>query len=63
MLFFIKSILYNNGGFMKRGPIHKVVEISPETHDRLKEYCENNGLKICCFVSKIINDYLDQEEK
>jgi len=34
----------------------KNLKITPQTHKLLKEYCENNGLKMFAFVEKIIKE-------
>ena len=34
----------------------KNLKITPTTHKLLKEYCEDNGLKMIAFVEKLIND-------
>jgi hypothetical protein len=34
----------------------KNIKITPQTHKLLKEYCENNGLKMFAFVEKIIKE-------
>jgi len=38
---------------MKRS---KNLKITPTTHKILKDYCENNGLKMFAFVEKIIRE-------
>lgn len=38
---------------MKRS---KNLKITPKTHEILKKYCEENGLKMFAFVEKIIKD-------
>jgi hypothetical protein len=32
----------------------KNIKISEETHDVLKKYCDDKGLKICKFLEKLI---------
>ena len=39
--------------YMKRD---KNLKITPKTHDMLKKYCEENGLKMFAFVEKLIRD-------
>lgn len=34
----------------------KNLKITPNTHKLLKEYCEDNGLKMFSFVEKIIKE-------
>ena len=34
----------------------KNLKITPTTHKLLKEYCEDNGLKMFAFVEKLIKD-------
>jgi macrodomain Ter protein organizer (MatP/YcbG family) len=34
----------------------KNLKIQPEVHDRLKKYCQENGLKMFGFVEKLIRD-------
>jgi len=34
----------------------KNLKITPQTHKLLKEYCENNGLKMFAFVEKLIRE-------
>jgi hypothetical protein len=34
----------------------KNLKITPNTHKILKDYCEQNGLKMFSFVEKIIKD-------
>jgi len=34
----------------------KNLKITPNTHKLLKEYCQENGLKMFAFVEKIIKD-------
>ncbi len=34
----------------------KNLKITPATHNLLKEYCEDNGLKMFAFVEKLIKD-------
>ena len=34
----------------------KNLKITPQTHKLLKEYCENNGLKMFAFVEKLIKE-------
>ena len=34
----------------------KNLKITPSTHKILKEYCQDNGLKMFAFVEKIIRD-------
>lgn len=34
----------------------KNLKITPKTHKLLKEYCEENGLKMFAFVEKLIKD-------
>jgi hypothetical protein len=34
----------------------KNLKITPTTHTILKEYCEENGLKIFAFVERLIKD-------
>lgn len=34
----------------------KNLKITPETHKILKDYCEENGLKMFQFVEKLIKD-------
>jgi hypothetical protein len=34
----------------------KNIKITPKTHKILKEYCEENGLKMFAFVEKLIRD-------
>ena len=34
----------------------KNLKITPSTHKLLKEYCEENGLKMFAFVEKIIKE-------
>jgi hypothetical protein len=34
----------------------KNLKITPDTHKLLKEYCEENGLKMFAFVEKLIKD-------
>lgn len=38
---------------MKR---NKNIKITPQTHKLLKEYCEENGLKMFAFVEKLIKE-------
>lgn len=35
---------------------NKNIKITPNTHQILKKYCEENGLKMFSFVEKIIKD-------
>jgi len=39
--------------FMKRD---KNLKITPKTHEILKKYCEENGLKMFAFVEKLIRE-------
>ena len=39
--------------YMKRD---KNLKITPKTHEMLKKYCEDNGLKMFAFVEKLIRD-------
>ena len=34
----------------------KNIKITPQTHKLLKEYCEENGLKMFAFVEKLIKE-------
>ena len=34
----------------------KNLKITPNTHQLLKKYCEENGLKMMAFVEKLIRD-------
>ncbi len=34
----------------------KNLKITPKTHEILKKYCEENGLKMFSFVEKLIRD-------
>lgn len=34
----------------------KNLKITPQTHKLLKEYCEDNGLKMFAFVEKLIKE-------
>ena len=34
----------------------KNLKITPQTHKILKDYCEDNGLKMFAFVEKIIKE-------
>jgi len=34
----------------------KNLKITPQTHKLLKQYCEDNGLKMFAFVEKIIKE-------
>ena len=34
----------------------KNLKITPKTHELLKKYCEQNGLKMFSFVEKLIRD-------
>jgi hypothetical protein len=34
----------------------KNIKITPQTHQILKKYCEENGLKMFSFVEKIIKE-------
>jgi len=34
----------------------KNIKITPKTHEILKKYCEENGLKMFQFVEKLIRD-------
>ena len=34
----------------------KNLKITPQTHKLLKEYCEENGLKMFAFVEKLIKE-------
>jgi len=34
----------------------KNLKITPQTHKILKQYCEDNGLKMFAFVEKLIKD-------
>ena len=34
----------------------KNLKITPQTHKLLKQYCEDNGLKMFAFVEKLIKD-------
>lgn len=34
----------------------KNLKITPKTHELLKKYCEQNGLKMFAFVEKLIRD-------
>lgn len=34
----------------------KNLKITPATHELLKKYCEENGLKMFAFVEKLIRD-------
>lgn len=34
----------------------KNIKITPATHELLKKYCENNGLKMFSFVEKLIKE-------
>jgi hypothetical protein len=34
----------------------KNIKITPQTHKLLKQYCEDNGLKMFAFVEKLIKD-------
>jgi hypothetical protein len=34
----------------------KNLKITPKTHEYLKKYCEENGLKMFSFVEKLIRD-------
>ena len=38
----------------------KNLKITPKTHELLKEYCEENGLKMFAFVEKIIKEKCDK---
>jgi len=46
-------IILINKRFMKR---NKNLKITPATHEILKKYCEENGLKMFAFVEKIIKE-------
>ena len=39
--------------YMKRD---KNLKITPQTHKLLKEYCDQNGLKMFAFVERLIKD-------
>jgi len=41
----------------------KYVTLSEETHNRLKEHCDENGLKISFMANFIVSNYLDELEK
>ena len=34
----------------------KNLKITPKTHELLKKYCEDNGLKMFAFVEKLIRE-------
>jgi hypothetical protein len=34
----------------------KNLKITPKSHEILKKYCENNGLKMFAYVEKLIRD-------
>lgn len=36
--------------------IERSVKITPKTHEILKKYCEENGLKMFSYVEKLIRD-------
>lgn len=40
----------------------KNLKITPQTHKILKQYCEDNGLKMFAFVEKIIKDKCIQKK-
>jgi len=53
-MFFVLLLTYlsiNNP--MKRT---KNLKITPKTHEYLKKYCEENGLKMFSYVEKLIRD-------
>lgn len=41
----------------------KNIKIPMETHKILKEYCENNGLKIEWLINKLINENCNNKKK
>lgn len=47
---------------MKDPKEKKVVHIHKDLHERLKVYCEKNGLKLNRFVEIIIEDKLKENE-
>jgi|TARA_Y100000389_G_scaffold169486_1_gene175821 hypothetical protein len=38
----------------------KNLKITPKTHEMLKVYCEENGLKMFAFVEKLIKEQCDK---
>lgn len=40
----------------------KNLKITATTHQILKKYCEDNGLKMFSFVEKIIRDYCKEKK-
>lgn len=41
----------------------KNIKITSKTHELLKNYCENNGLKMFSFVEKLIRDRCNETPK
>ena len=39
----------------------KTIKIKEELHDRLKSYCDINGLKIGRLIEKIISTHLEKD--
>lgn len=39
----------------------KVINVNEETYNKLKIYCEKNGLKIVWVIDKLINKYIKNE--
>ena len=55
IFFYLLSYLLINTYIMSNKRI-KNLKITPATHKILKDYCEENGLKMFAFVEKIIRD-------
>lgn len=39
----------------------KVINVNEETYNKLKSYCEKNGLKIVWVIEKLINEYVEKK--
>jgi uncharacterized linocin/CFP29 family protein len=42
---------------------YSMIQISPETHELLKEYCDEHGYKISAIVDKIIKKHIQPSPK
>lgn len=51
--FYHTFIILIEKSVMKRD---KNLKITPKTHEMLKQYCEENGLKMFAFVEKLIRE-------
>ena len=40
----------------------QTLKVDKETHQRVRQYCDENNLWLCRFVEEVLNDYLDNQK-